>query len=132
VDKAALGQVFSEYFGFPCANNSTNFSIIIITRVWHNRPLVAAVPSGPNWTPPPTIPIKKKILKTYCVRTPNFTREIIQCVLKVMADFKLLVCCDETRQTHETGFYINKKMRLKLFNYFVKMIFISSPILLRV
>jgi hypothetical protein len=21
--------------------------------------LVAAVPSGPNWTPPPTIPIKK-------------------------------------------------------------------------
>jgi hypothetical protein len=22
-------------------------------------PLVAVVPSGPNWTPPPTIPIKK-------------------------------------------------------------------------
>jgi hypothetical protein len=34
-DKAALGQVFSEYFGFP---NSTNFSIIIITQGWHNRP----------------------------------------------------------------------------------------------
>jgi hypothetical protein len=31
VDKAALGQVFSEYFGFP-ANHSTNFTIIIITR----------------------------------------------------------------------------------------------------
>jgi hypothetical protein len=39
------------------ANHSTNFSII--TRGWHNRPLVAAVPSGPNWTPPPTIPSKK-------------------------------------------------------------------------
>jgi hypothetical protein len=30
VDKAALGQVFSNYFGFPC--HSTNFFIIIITR----------------------------------------------------------------------------------------------------
>jgi hypothetical protein len=58
VDKAALGQVFSEYFG-SLAKHSTNFSIIIITRGWHNRPFVAAVPSGPNWTPPPTIPIKK-------------------------------------------------------------------------
>jgi hypothetical protein len=38
VDKAALEQVFSEYFGFP-ANHSTNFSIIIITRGWHNRPI---------------------------------------------------------------------------------------------
>jgi hypothetical protein len=38
VDKAALGQVFSEYFGF-LANHSTNFSIIIITRGWHNRPI---------------------------------------------------------------------------------------------
>jgi hypothetical protein len=35
VDKAALGQVFSEYFDFP-ANHSINFSIIIITRGWHN------------------------------------------------------------------------------------------------
>jgi hypothetical protein len=33
VDKAALGQVFSQYFGFVSpANYSTNFSIIIITR----------------------------------------------------------------------------------------------------
>jgi hypothetical protein len=35
VDRAALGQVFSEYFGFL----STNFSIIIITRGWQNRPI---------------------------------------------------------------------------------------------
>jgi hypothetical protein len=38
VDKAALGQFFSEYFGSP-ANHSTNFSIIIITWGWHNRPI---------------------------------------------------------------------------------------------
>jgi hypothetical protein len=38
VDKAALGQVFSEYFGSP-ANHSTNFSIIIFTRGWQKRPI---------------------------------------------------------------------------------------------
>jgi hypothetical protein len=32
VDKEALGQVSP-------ANHSTNFSIIIITRGWHNRPI---------------------------------------------------------------------------------------------
>jgi hypothetical protein len=40
VDKVALGQVFSEYFGFPANHHSTNFSIIIIIiRGWHNRPI---------------------------------------------------------------------------------------------
>jgi hypothetical protein len=39
VDKAALGQVFSKYFGFPANLHSTNFSIIIISRGWHNRPI---------------------------------------------------------------------------------------------
>jgi hypothetical protein len=38
VDKAALGLVFSEYFG-PGNHHSTNFSIIIITRGCHNRPI---------------------------------------------------------------------------------------------
>jgi hypothetical protein len=45
--KVALGQVFSENFGFPPANlHSICFSTIIftITRGWHNRPGVAAVP----------------------------------------------------------------------------------------
>jgi hypothetical protein len=31
VDKVALGQVFSEYFGFPCQSSSTNFSTITLT-----------------------------------------------------------------------------------------------------
>jgi hypothetical protein len=32
VDKAAQGQVFSEYFGVLANRHSTNFSFIIITR----------------------------------------------------------------------------------------------------
>jgi hypothetical protein len=47
---------FSPSNSVSTANHSTNFSIIIFTRGQHNRPLVAAVPSGP-WIPPPTIPI---------------------------------------------------------------------------
>jgi hypothetical protein len=29
--KVALGQVFSEYFGFPCKFHPTNFSTITLT-----------------------------------------------------------------------------------------------------
>jgi hypothetical protein len=41
--KVALGQVFSENFGFPCQSTVICFStiIFIITRGWHNRPGVA-------------------------------------------------------------------------------------------
>jgi hypothetical protein len=46
MDKVALGQVFSENFGFPC---QSTFHLLLhnhftITRGWHNRPEVAAVP----------------------------------------------------------------------------------------
>jgi hypothetical protein len=63
VDKAALGQVFSEYFGFPC--QSTDFSIIIITRGWHNRPLSGRIV---EWTliPHPPMQIKKKYNSCSC------------------------------------------------------------------
>jgi hypothetical protein len=46
VDKVALGQVFSEYFGFPCKSSFHQFLTITITitRGWYNRPVVAAVP----------------------------------------------------------------------------------------
>jgi hypothetical protein len=37
VDKVALGQVFSEYFGFPANLHSTNFSTITIT--YHAGPV---------------------------------------------------------------------------------------------
>jgi hypothetical protein len=60
VDKAALGQVFSEYFGFPANHHSTNFSIIIITRGWRNRPIGGR---SAEWTQldstPPLYQLKK-------------------------------------------------------------------------
>jgi hypothetical protein len=55
--QSGTGGRFSPSTSVSTANHSTEFSIIIITRCWHNRPSVAAVSSGPNWTPPPTIPI---------------------------------------------------------------------------
>jgi hypothetical protein len=39
VDKTALRQFFSEYFGFPCQSFSTNFPIMVIIRGWLNRPV---------------------------------------------------------------------------------------------
>jgi hypothetical protein len=55
VDNAALGQVFSEYFGFPC-----QLFHQFLNR--HNHPelaLVAAEPSEPTEIPPPAILNKK-------------------------------------------------------------------------
>jgi hypothetical protein len=76
VDRAALGQVFFEY-KVSLVNYSTNFSIIIITRGWHNRSIGG---SSAEWTqldstPPPTIPIKKiKIInmKSRIIKTKGF------------------------------------------------------------
>jgi hypothetical protein len=58
----ALGQVFSKNFGFPCQCTFHCFSTIIftITRGWHNRPRVAAVPIA-SQPPPPK--------GTYCSRS---------------------------------------------------------------
>jgi hypothetical protein len=39
VDKVALGQVFPEYFGFPCQSSfHQKFSILTITGGRYNRP----------------------------------------------------------------------------------------------
>jgi hypothetical protein len=46
VDKAVLGQVFSEYFGFPCQSFHQFFSIII-NKGWHNKPIVGR---SAEWT----------------------------------------------------------------------------------
>jgi hypothetical protein len=40
VDKVALGQVFSEYFGFPCQSSFHHFSTITIT--YHLGPVQQA------------------------------------------------------------------------------------------
>jgi hypothetical protein len=55
VDKLALGQVFSDYFGFPC-----QFSLHRLFHIHHHLSsgagatgqLVADVPSGLSLTPP--------------------------------------------------------------------------------
>jgi hypothetical protein len=55
VDKMVLGQVFSEYFGFPCQfllhqflHNHHHPRMI---WGWYSSPVVAAVPSGLSLTP---------------------------------------------------------------------------------
>jgi hypothetical protein len=51
VDKVALGQVFSEYFNFPCQSSFHQISpqsSSPIIRGWYNRPVVAAVPKAPQ------------------------------------------------------------------------------------
>jgi hypothetical protein len=54
VDKVALGQVFSEYFGFPLPIFIPPISPQSPSSIiwgWYNRPVVAAVPSGLSLTP---------------------------------------------------------------------------------
>jgi hypothetical protein len=70
-DKMAPGQVFSEYFGFPCQPH-----FIPPTSPSSQSPgtgtigqYMAAVPCGhPIWTPPPTIRFKKKIFLNVSVK----------------------------------------------------------------
>jgi hypothetical protein len=59
VDKAALGQVFSEYLDFPCQSFHRFLH-------YHSHPGLAQYAIGDRsveWTliPPPTIQIKKKL-----------------------------------------------------------------------
>jgi hypothetical protein len=54
VDKAALGQVS------PANHHSTNFSIIKITRGWHNRPIGGR---SAEWTQLDSTPIVPKYYK---------------------------------------------------------------------
>jgi hypothetical protein len=60
--QSGIGAGFLRVLRFPLTIIPP---IIIITRVWHNWPLVTAVPSGANWTPPPTIPINFSFTTRY-------------------------------------------------------------------
>jgi hypothetical protein len=55
VDKVALGQVLSEYFGFPYQSSFQQIAPQSSSSIiWglYNRPEVAAVPNGLSSTPP--------------------------------------------------------------------------------
>jgi hypothetical protein len=73
MDKAALEQVFSEYFGFPCQSSFHQF------LHHYNHPGLAQLVTGgrsAKWTPPPTIPIKKIILGALTVFLPIRFRNV--------------------------------------------------------
>jgi hypothetical protein len=84
VDKVASGQVFFEYFGFPCIH-STKFSILTITRGRYNRPV-----SGRRFEctqfglHPPTMQIKKKCVS---VRLTEFLCVPLFQLLNQLIDF---------------------------------------------
>jgi hypothetical protein len=49
VDKVASGQVFSEYFDFPCQNHSFHkFSIIITIQKYKRKIEVSLIGEGPR------------------------------------------------------------------------------------
>jgi hypothetical protein len=71
VDKVALEQVFSEYFGFPlpiCIPPISPQSPSPIIRGWYNRPVVAVGPKVPPHK------LKKKKSQKYL---PHMTRWLI-------------------------------------------------------
>jgi hypothetical protein len=59
-DKAELGQVFTEYFGFLCQAFRRLLHIIII-RGWYNRPVVSSGRSDSGLGPTPSQEGKKKL-----------------------------------------------------------------------
>jgi hypothetical protein len=91
---------FSPSTSVSPGNYPTNFSIIIITWGWDNRPI-----SGRSWAPPPTIPIKKNIKDNYMRGNKN-----VHLVNRFTSDYFSLLCCilysvrlAFMRQTYETG-----------------------------
>jgi hypothetical protein len=76
VDKAALGQVFSEYFGFAC-QSFHRFLHYHYHPGLTNRPLSGR---SVEWTliPPPTMQIKKKLVKS------NFMKALIEFFLLLL------------------------------------------------
>jgi hypothetical protein len=65
VDRVIVGQVFSEYFGFPCQFSFHQLLLTHLSSGAHTIDhLVADVPSGLSFTPPHEI---NKEIKYYCV-----------------------------------------------------------------
>jgi hypothetical protein len=74
-DKAALGQVFSEYFGFPCQfsfGQMLHTHLLVVTGT--TGQLLADIPSGLSLIPPHEI--KKNIYIVMCKLFPKFSLKI--------------------------------------------------------
>jgi hypothetical protein len=65
---------FSPSTSVSPAIHSTNFSIIIFTGGWHSRPIGGRSAGWTQWTPSPTIPIRKKNLPHFLLTNPRVTR----------------------------------------------------------
>jgi hypothetical protein len=61
MEKAAMGQVSPSTSVSPANHYSTNFSIIIITRGWHNRPISGRSAEWIQMDPTPPLYQLKKI-----------------------------------------------------------------------
>jgi hypothetical protein len=85
VDKAALGQVFSECFGFLCQSHCTNFSIIMITRGWHNRSIGGRSAEWTQLESTPHLPIKKN-----CNKHQELPENLVE-ILAAVFDEKRLI-----------------------------------------
>jgi hypothetical protein len=105
VDKVALGQVFSEYFGLPCQSSfhhllqKSSSSII-----WglYNRPEVATVPrnlAGPGtWAVPRDLVPPPPIIKRNYV---DF--EVLAAVVMKISVFWDIILCSSLRNFHWTS-----------------------------
>jgi hypothetical protein len=103
---------FSPSTSVSLAKHSTDFSIIIITQGWHNRPLVAAVPSGP-WIPPPTIQIKNN--NDFTLR--NWTTKTQSCYLLSRVKFSILKVCIYDYYMYTVVFWCGQSRNFNLYSY---------------
>jgi hypothetical protein len=108
---------FSPTTSVSPANHSTIFSIIIVIRGWHNRTLVTAVASEPNWTPPLTTPIKK-LHRTYTrlntFSTTHVTSTIFNSYLHFCCMHRLYFVCNMlNKYTQQDAFHKDYKCLLR-------------------
>jgi hypothetical protein len=68
----ALGQVFSEYFGFPCQSSFNQ--ILQITRDWYNRPVSGRRAEWTQCHPTPRNGKKQPLTKLIFLGEQRMTR----------------------------------------------------------
>jgi hypothetical protein len=77
-DKAALGR-FSPSTSVSPANHSTNFSIIIITHGWHNRPVSG---HSAEWTQMDSTPHYTNLIKKFIKKMLSQNHELKRLIVR--------------------------------------------------